>query len=145
MKIDWKKQWAIDSHFLVYFLDKKSPFYGKTIEFFRKMDEKKTHLVVAQQNVVEAEKVLISLYKQNKKSVISAIEDILEGFNIKIICPFPSSLNTYHDFFLKAKRRDVFDIYLVAVLNDNGISNLFSLNIKDFEGLERKIKVIKPF
>ena len=137
-----KGKWGFDSYFLVYILDRNSPYFPKTSQFIKTVHSK-IDFNIAQQNILEAERIFINIYKLKKEEVITKIEDFLEAFNFSILCPLPSTIFKYHQLLRTYKLKDIFDIFLAATYQDNNINNLFTMNTKDFHGIVN-FNVVNP-
>jgi len=137
-------KWVFDSNLLVYALDETSPFYRQTRELFSDILKLKLEGVVAQQNILEAEHVLISKLGQREKEVVTAIENLLAGFRFGIIGPLSNTWKTYHLLVERSMSGvDLFDHYLAATLIDNKVPRLLTLNAKDFKHIYG-LEVINP-
>lgn len=134
----------IDSNLVVYFFDRKSNFHSKTVSFLKKLKIEKNQLFLAQQNILEIEKVLIKLYKLNSKEVVSDIENFIEAMKVSLISPLKSTYLIYHQYLEKnPKTKDIFDLYLAATMIDNEVATIYTNNDKDFQGIGG-IKAINP-
>ena len=138
-------RWLLDTHLLVYSLDALSPFYELTRELFMALQEEKFEGVIALQNVLEAENVLIKKYDQNKNDITNYIENVIDAFNFTIIAPTPNTYLTFHKLLKKSLTSvDLFDCFLAATMLDNKIGNILTLNTKDFSGI-KGIQAENPF
>lgn len=138
-------KWVIDSQLLIYFQDSKSPFHSGTKKLFSKIISHFFTPVLAQQNILEVEAVLIRHYRKNKIDVITHLEKILNAFRISVITPQNETYCTYHELLRKVEAPvDIFDVYLAATMLDNNIRNILTLNIKDFAHIP-KIHAVNPF
>lgn len=155
MKNTLKGKWVFDTQLLIYTLNESSPFHFATKSLFELLissKEKEKTLsekfigVVAQQNIIEAENVLIKYYKFNYKKAIQAIQDIIIAFNFETIASLPTTYLRFHSLTksLNKKTVDIFDLYLVTTMLDNGITNIITVNEKDFAGII-EITVYNPF
>lgn len=145
MTIDYEKKWGIDSNLLVYFLDADSKFHQSTIALFKELLNHSTPLYTTQNNVIEAHRVLVSLYHVPKKIALENIIEIINSFNIHIVTPLSLTINTYSNFCQLSKKNDLFDLYFASILVDNHVHNLLTGNIKDFVGFEKHLAVYSPF
>ncbi|OGM20982.1 hypothetical protein A2714_02275 [Candidatus Woesebacteria bacterium RIFCSPHIGHO2_01_FULL_38_9] len=138
-------RWLLDTHLLVYSLDALSPFYELTRELFMALQEEKFEGVIALQNILEAENVLIKKYDQNKNDITNYIENVIDAFNFTIIAPTPNTYLTFHKLLKKSLTSvDLFDCFLAATMLDNKIGNILTLNTKDFSGI-KGIQAENPF
>jgi len=137
--------WVIDSQLFIYFQDSKSPFHSDTKELFSKIIKQTFTAVVAQQNILEIEAVLIRHYRKNKIEVIAHIEKILNAFRFSVITPQNETYRTYHELLRKIEAPvDIFDVYLAATMLDNNIRSILTFNIKDFAPIPN-IRAVNPF
>lgn len=138
-------KWVFDSHFLVYSQDRQSPFYKETSGLFSLVLSGGIEMILAQQNILEAEKVLISVYHKTPVEVVQKFENIILNYNIKVITPQSNTYEKYHDLIIKyGVSKDFFDYYLAATMLDNGYNRLLTLNMKDFSKIE-EIEAVNPF
>jgi len=138
-------RWLVDTHFLVFSLDALSPFYEPTRDLFIAIQEDKLEAVVALQNILEAENVLIKKYAQDKNEIVKYIEGVIDAFNITIISPTPTTYLTFHKLIKLAPTSiDLFDYFLAATMLDNKIGNLLTLNTKDFSDI-KGVRAVNPF
>lgn len=144
MQRDWTGKWAIDTNILVYALDRESPYFDQTKSLFAQFKEQKTSLYTAQQNVLEAENVLINTYKVEVKEAVEKVKKILEAFEFSILSSLPTTLVRCHTLVSKMKSRNIFDLYLAATLMDNKIDQLVTADTGDFKGIP-KFKVDSPY
>ena len=121
-------RWLLDTHLLVYSLDALSPFYELTRELFMALQEEKFEGVIALQNILEAENVLIKKYDQNKNDITNYIENVIDAFNFTIIAPTPNTYLTFHKLLKKSLTSvDLFDCFLAATMLDNKIGNILQI------------------
>lgn len=138
-------RWLFDTHFLVYSLDALSPFYEPTRELFTALHEDEIEGVLALQNILEAENVLIKRYRQDKEIIVKYIENIIDAFNFTIISPTPNTYLTFHKLLKGVPGSiDLFDCFLAATMLDNKIGSILTLNTKDFSGI-KGIQAENPF
>lgn len=130
-------KWAIDSQILIYSLDAHSSFYPKTHDLFALINQGKIEPVVAQQNAIESERVLMRVYKKMPTDVVSDLTNILTSFDFEIVTPVGSTYLHFQDLITRVNSipRDIFDYYLAATLMDNGVSQLLTVNTADFAGI----------
>jgi len=109
------------------------------------LQEEKFEGVIALQNILEAENVLIKKYDQNKNDITNYIENVIDAFNFTIIAPTPNTYLTFHKLLKKSLTSvDLFDCFLAATMLDNKIGNILTLNTKDFSGI-KGIQAENPF
>lgn len=137
-------RWAFDTQLLVYALDGASPFHERTKELFHDVFEGTIECVVAGQNVLEAEQVLIKAYRSSPKDAVRLVGQLVKDYRMAVVTPLLSTLNRYHRFIESVGKADIFDCYLAATLLDNGISQLLSGNATDFSGVPGLV-VVNPF
>jgi len=139
-------KWVFDSNLLVYALDNKSPYHAVTIELFKQFRKSTRALpIVAQQNILEAENVLVTYYHLEVKKVIYAIEQLLNTFQFEVITPLPTTYLRYHIITESLRTKtNVYDYFLAATMLDNDIASLITANDKDFVGIEG-LSVYNPF
>jgi len=145
MTINYAKKWGIDSNLLVYFLDADSKFHQPTITLFKDLLKHRTPTYTTQNNIIEAHRVLVSLYHIPQKIALENIVEIINSFNIHIVTPSSLTLNIYSNFCQLSKKNDLFDFYFASILVDNNIHHLFTNNTKDFAGLKKHLIVHSPF
>lgn len=137
-------KWVFDSNILVYSQDSKSPFYQKANRLFSQILSGDIKPVVAQQNIIETERVLTQVYKQDPAEIVRLLEDIIFNFHIIVITPLSTTYERYHSLLLKADRpNDLFDFYLAATMLDNEIDRILTVNDKDFSQI-KEIEAINP-
>lgn len=144
MRKDWGGKWAVDTNILVYALDKKSLFFSQTEKLFSKFEKEETLLYTAQQNVLEAENVLINTYEVKVEEAVKKIKRLLEAFDFGILTPLPTTLVRCNSLAAEMKSRNIFDLYLAATLVDNKIGCLVTANDKDFKNISN-LKVVNPY
>lgn len=138
-------KWAFDSHLFVYSQDEKSKYYKPARELFSKVLIGEIQAVMAQQNIVETERVLIQVYKRKSEDVVKFLEKIIAEFSIQIVTPLPTTYVRFHHFLKDfGGRVDFFDYYLAATMLDNNISQILTANDKDFTKIPG-IKAVNPF
>lgn len=134
----------VDSNILVYAINKKSPKYKKAVKF---LEDNKFELVLAHQNILETIKVLTqkkyshpisSELATNSVSLIANAGRVISPNNIT----YPIVLDYVKKFKLSGNR--IFDAYLAATALSNGIYEIATDNIKDFQKF-KEVKVINPF
>lgn len=144
MKIIYEGRWVIDSNIFVYATDDRSAHYEAARMLFRRALDGEFQPVVAQQNIVESEHVLIQAYKQKSIDVLSRMEEILINFGFSIIIPKTTTYQRFHGLLkIISGRFDFFDYYLAATMLDNGIANIFTDNAKDFSMIPG-IRAVNP-
>lgn len=144
MKITYEGRWVIDSNIFVYATDDRSAHYEAARMLFRRALDGEFQPVVAQQNIVESERVLIQVYKQKPTDVLASMEEILTNFGFFIIAPKITTYQQFHGLIQKASGKfDFFDYYLVATMLDNKIANIFTANTKDFSMIP-SIRAVNP-
>lgn len=145
MKTISRGKWVIDTQILVYLLDYNSEFHQTASDIFSLVDEGFVIPVIVHQNIIEAEKVFIRLYKQAIATVVHVINELVNDRSFTIIYPQETTLKRYHILMeSKSRVQDIFDLYLAATMLDNGYNQIITANDKDFEGIEG-IKIFNPW
>lgn len=138
-------KWVFDSQILIYILDSTSEYHTPIARLFERLKAKQFVGVVAQQNILEAENVLINYYHLEKQMVIKGVENLLDNFRFEIIAPFPITYIRYHTFARSSSKKiEVYDYFLAATMLDNEVTQLITANDKDFIGID-EISVYNPF
>lgn len=140
------KKYLLDTNILIYSLDKTSPFYQQAKEIIRLTFEQRIQGFVAQQNLIELVNVLIGFYGISSKNALLDAKMFAYNSNLILIYPLATTFITFADFLDQTKKLkgDIFDIYLAATAWDNNITNILTVNTKDFYSLP-KIAAINPF
>lgn len=143
-------KWVFDTNCLIYFLDDVSPLHGEAKAIFqllasdkRAKDKKLFQGVVAQQNILEAEHVLIKQYGRSLKEAANILSFVIDGFHFAVITPLSSTYHRYHTL-VQGKTRDLYDLYLAATMLDNDVTNIITANEKDFSEI-KGITVYNPW
>lgn len=145
MMTTFSGKWVIDSNLLVYFLDQDSPFYSSTKDLFSYILSGKISATIAQQNILEAERVFVLAYKRDPSIVIRQLEDIIFNFRMDVISPLSDTYGHYHELLLSSGRPvDIFDYYLAATMLDNRVNRILTVNTKDFSKI-KEIETVNPF
>lgn len=147
MKTILTGKWVFDSHLLVYILDADSPFYFAAQKVFSLIPEGKIQPVVAQQNLLEAENVLVRFGKISLNESHRAISDLIKNFQFALIHPMSTTYAIYDRILNENKEEnkiDLFDYYLAATLIDNRVPRLLTLNTRDFSAI-KNFQAINPF
>lgn len=145
MKIISSGKWGIDSNIILYALNSSSVHHSAAKEFFTHVLQRKDiSLVVAQQNIIEVERVLINVYKQKVDKVVQTLQQFVDGFQCNVICPLPTTITRYHKIVSYQKKLDIFDAFLAATYLDNEVNTFFTLHSKDFKHID-DFKVYNPF
>ena len=135
------KKLAIDTNILIYLLDKKSSFHGKTVELFLKFEREKTKLVMAQQSLVELVQTLTVDYKKPLDIASATAKKIVES-TIQIVSPMPQTVETYLRLCRSNKKaKNHFDLFLAATLIDNKVDRLLTNDKKGFRNI-KQLKVV---
>lgn len=133
---------ALDTNILVYAHNKSSPRYTDAKVFVERMireeDTDGKPLVCIPLQVC-AEFINVCTRKTIGKPLsmvdaIKVIREYSESLEIPIISPKPAQLQTFLTLLKTTKtRKKVFDIFLAAVLKDNFIEGLYTVNVNDFK------------
>ncbi len=134
----------IDSNILVYSIDKFSPKHTKAQKFLK---ENLDILEVAHQNIFETLRVITypKLPRPMKvKDAIEAVERILKA--CRVVSPNWRTPGIAIELIKKYKLSSdlIFDAYLAATALSNGIYEIATDNIKDFQRFS-EVKIINPF
>jgi len=89
------------------------------------------------------------LFRQSgkeRKEILSDLQIISTNFNLQLIYPYETTLFTFLNLIkgLKQRRKEFFDVFLAATMLDNGITNIITVNDKDFADI-KGISVYNPF
>ena len=142
---------AIDTNLLVYAHNKDSEFNEKAASFLEKVmnerdEEGNLSVCISAQVLMEFVNVITRQNVKNPLSLseaISVVEDYLET-DVKIINQRQTQIQTFLNLLGSVTtRKKVFDVALVATLQDNGILGLYTVNVTDFEEFDF-LKVINP-
>ncbi len=139
------KQVLFDTNVLIYSLDSASPHFEAVSKLYSKVKSGEIEAIIAHQNIVEAENVLVGLYKKSLDEARDAIDNVLFSFNFRLICPVPSTISLYHKLaqsYRGQAKIDLYDIYLASTALSNEVNTIVTYNTKHFEGLG--ISVISP-
>ena len=140
-----KGKWVFDTNLFIYFLNESSPFYDRARQLFAKITSEKINPYLGQQNIIEAERILIQRYKRTVKEATYAIKSIVNDFSFKILTPLPGTINTFHSLLTNlSSGSDIFDYYLAATMLDNGFKRILTANIQDFSKIPG-IEAVNPF
>lgn len=138
-------RWVFDTNLLIYASDSTSPFHERTRELFSLIPEGTIIPVVAHQNIIEAEGVLMKVYKKTPSQAAKNLETILHDFEFANIIPLMTTLQQFHVLLQKQTLPvDYFDYYLAATMLDNGVNRILTANAKDFSKIPG-IQAINPF
>lgn len=136
-----------DSNILIYAYDSKSPFHEEAKSFLEEKSEIKGEVCLAPQVILELFGIITQKAKKPLKisTALQIIKEIKENENLLFISPLSvtyfKALELAEKYEIKG--RDIFDLYLVATMIDNGINQLATHNIKDFEKFS-EISVFDP-
>lgn len=138
-------KWVFDSHLFIYAIDEASPLHPTTKKLFSVILKQAITPIATQQNIIEAENVLIRVYKKDPVTSADDLEEILSIFDFTIITPLALTYKTFHKLQKKyPTQKPVFDYYLAATMLDNGINQILTVNTKDFAAIS-EIKAVNPF
>lgn len=144
MKITSEEKYGLDTNLIIYLLDRGSRFHNKSVKFMKLIIENKNQLFVAQQNIIETERVFVVAYHYEQNEVFKLIMNFIHGSDIEIIIPMPTTIYTFYTLLSKKIKQDILDIYLAATYIDNGIYSIFSNNEKDFVHIP-DFNAVNPF
>lgn len=104
-------------------------------------------LFTANQNILEAENVFVSVYRMHISKAVSAVMNFINDFDISIVSPLPVTIHQFHSHIMRTKKieiKNIFDRYLAFTYLNNDIDQLLTNNEKDFMHIPG-LKVINPF
>jgi len=145
------KMFAIDTNLLIYAHNKDSEFNEKASAFLEKImnerdEEGNLSVCIPAQVLMEFVNVITRQNLENPLSLLEAIdvvEDYLET-GIRIISQRETQIRTFLDLLgFVTTRKKIFDVALVAILKDNNISGLYTVNVADFEEFDF-LEIINP-
>lgn len=128
----WAEKWGVDSNIIIYALNKEAPQYDAVNTFLHRALSRKTPLFISPQNILEFENVMARAYKIPLGNLIKDIAIFIETFRIRVIYPSPTTIAHYHSLVATYPARNIFDVFLAATFLDNGVSHIFTANVKDF-------------
>jgi uncharacterized protein len=122
----------VDSNLLVYAIDSSSPNNEAAQEFLASNLPK---LVIADQNILEALRVLTHSKYKNAMTVLdaqSALDSIIS--NLRVIRPTGLTYEIAKGLIKKygLSGNQIFDAYLAATALSNSVSKIATNNVKDF-------------
>jgi predicted nucleic acid-binding protein len=142
---------AIDTNLLVYAYNLNSPLHQSAKDFIeRVMNERneagELSVCIPAQVFVEFTSVVTS--KQLKKPLsLASARDIVQDYldtDIRILTPQATYLHNYLELLGQVtSRKRIFDVALAAILKDNAISGVYTVNITDFKDFQF-LEVINP-
>ena len=131
--------YAIDTNILVYAHNTGTAHHKKAKAFIEEVmsmtDDGKYQVSMPSQVLIEFLNVITWSRLESPLSLNQAIDIVKDYFHsgVDIIHPSPNQLNTLFELLESVKsRKKVFDVALVATLNDNGIQGLYTVNTTDF-------------
>ena len=133
--------YALDTNLLVYAHNTASPFYVQAKAFMeRVMNERDAQgelsVCIPAQVIMEFLNVITRHQLEAPLPLTEAtqlVQDYLET-GVTILYPKSTQLKTLLDLLNSVTtRQKIFDVALVATLNDHNISVLYTVNTKDFE------------
>ncbi len=135
--------YLIDSNILIYAINEDCKFHKQSRKLIEQIDEGKIKACVAIQNLLETFAVITDGRKVEKPlSPNIAMKIIKNNYidNPKInkILPTPNVIFTFLSYFekYKIKSQEVFDLFLVATMIDNGINGIYTKDIEHFRKYE---------
>lgn len=134
----------IDTNILIYAINADSSKHKTATKF---LEEFKTDLEVAHQNILESLRVLTHPKFARLMSAKDAMGAVLSITNAcRLIGPTFQTVYIALDLIKKyhIKSDQVFDAYLVATALSNGIEVITTDNVADFRKI-KEIKVVNPF
>lgn len=135
----------LDSNILIYSLNKGSQYYGKAT----KVLSSGKGFCIAEQNIVETYRVITS-DKQFADQVYTPSKawkqlNIITK-NVPVLFKYETTVEILQDLVLRYKlvSYQIYDASLVALMLENGVSEIYTHNDKDFRRF-KEIKVTNPF
>ncbi len=145
------KTFAIDTNLLVYAHNRDSPFHESAKSFIETvMNERNENgslgVCIPAQVFIEFISVVTSNKLKTPLSISQAtaiVQDYLET-GITILTQKDSYLDNAIELLGQvSSRKRIFDVAIVAILKDNQISGIYTVNVEDFEGFTF-LEVINP-
>ena len=145
------KTFAIDTNLLVYAHNRDSPFHESAKTFIETvMNERDENgslgVCIPAQVFIEFISVITSNKLKMPLSISQATAIVQEYLDtgITILTQKDSYLDNAIELLKQAtSRKRVFDVAIVAILRDNQISGIYTVNVEDFEGFTF-LEVINP-
>lgn len=135
-----------DTNILVYNQDQDSLFYKSASEYHQKTLSGEVKAVIALQNLLEFSSVMINPKKIKKplsqKTVALEIEKYIESGAFEIISPNDKTISIYLNLLKQYKLknpRQTFDLFLVSTMLSYNITQILTVNEKDFPYKEIKV------
>ncbi len=146
-----KIMFAIDTNLLVYAHNADSKFNQSACLFLEKMINGRNldgqcQVCIPSQvfmefiNVITWDKLPAPL---TLAQAIMVVEDYLHS-GVRVISPQATQMQTFLELLRGVKsRKKIFDVALAAMLKDNDIEGIYTVNVKDFKEFEF-LKVVNP-
>lgn len=138
-----KRSWLIDTNVLIYSYDQTCKFHDPSYSFLGHGISGELNLYISHQNLLEFLAVVINPKRvQHPLSINEAYQKIvIYETSFSLICPLPETFITFTGLVNRYQtfRQRIFDMYLVATALDNGIQQICTWNIKDFQKIDEII------
>ena len=139
----------IDTNILVYANNEHSPYHTGCKDLVMKAINGSISCAIAFQNLVELYAVITDKRRVEHALTPVKAKELIEFYknqeNIQIIMPTYETLSTLADLIAKytPTAQSIFDFTLVATMKDNGISEIYTLNVDHFNSFDN-IRATNP-
>ncbi len=147
--IQKSEKYLIDTNVLIYSLDKTSKYNKISRNIIDQIFDGKRNGVLATQNVLELYASVTSPrfipHSLTPKQANSEMARLSKS-PFEIISPHPETLAITQKLCVQTKitGKKIFDVFLIATMLSNNVSNIVTVNIRDFQPFDKYIKVIHP-
>ena len=126
----------VDTNVLIYALNSSAKKHERALRF---MQENHLRIVLAQQNILEMQRVMThTTFPQPMTSLQAANVSAYLEKTYRVLSPRRSTISIHNQllqtYMLSGNR--IFDLYLVATALSHGVSHIATYNTKDFEDIE---------
>lgn len=127
----------LDTNVLVYALDQLSPYFRQASHLIAHCTSGRVAGHLAQQNLLELLHVLTAYQRVPFGQAIADVQAFAQHPRLTVIAPAPQTLRRFLQLAQQASSSqvDVFDLYLVATMRDNGLTTLVTANVRDFQAI----------
>lgn len=137
-----------DSNILVYSQNRNDSRCETCLEWLAKSELKQIQGIISLQNITEFASATLNIQRINKKQINPAsIAQTNKNFTLifKIVYPSEITFKIFNELLIcyPTTKRKVYDLFLVATMLSNGVSEILTYNAKDFAQF-KEIKVISP-
>lgn len=135
----------LDTNILLYASDVKSRFHTSALEIIKKAKTKDFLAFIAEKSLYEMFAVLTRGYKFSPEKAREIFEYYLFDEDFEILFTSPQTPLLISELIQEKKisGKYIFDIVLIALMRENGISSIYTKNKKDFQGFS-KIRAVDP-